>query len=64
VLPADAGLDELPAVVLDAGESRRFIQGKLLDQGSPAPIVRVYEGSAFLGIGEEKDQRLKARRVY
>jgi tRNA pseudouridine55 synthase len=64
VLPADSGLDELPAVVLDAGESRRFIQGKLLDQGSPAPIVRVYEGTTFLGIGEEKDQRLKARRVY
>ena len=64
VLPADAGLEHLPAVHLDAGEARRFIQGKLLDQGSPAPVVRIYEGSAFLGIGEEKDQRLKARRVY
>jgi tRNA U55 pseudouridine synthase TruB len=64
VLPADAGLDHLPAVTLDDGEARRFVQGKLLDQGAPAPIVRVYEGSTFLGIGEEKDQRLKARRVY
>jgi len=64
LLPPDAGLDHLPAVILDAGEARRFVQGKLLDQGSPAPIVRVYEGATFLGIGEEKDQRLKARRVY
>ena len=64
ILAADAGLDSLPAVTLDAGEARRFLQGKLLDQGSPAPIVRVYEGATFLGIGEEKDQRLKARRVY
>ncbi len=64
ILPPDAGLDYLPAVVLDAGEARRFVQGKLLDQGSPGPIVRVYEGATFLGIGEEKDQRLKARRVY
>ena len=62
--PPDAGLDHLPAVVLDAGDARRFAQGKLLDQGSPAPLVRVYEGATFLGIGEEKDQRLKARRVY
>ena len=64
VLPADAGLDHLPAVTLDAGDARRFVQGKLLDQGSPAPIVRIYEGPTFIGIGEEKDQRLKARRVY
>ena len=64
VLPADAGLDSMPAVILDAGDARRFTQGKLLDQGSPAPLVRVYEGAKFLGIGEEKDQRLKARRVY
>lgn len=64
ILPPDAGLDAMPAVVLDAGDARRFTQGKLLDQGSPAPIVRVYEGATFLGIGEEKDQRLKARRVY
>ena len=64
ILPPDAGLDALPAVTLDAGEAKRFVQGKLLDQGSPAPIVRVYEGATFLGIGEEKDQRLKARRVY
>jgi tRNA pseudouridine55 synthase len=64
ILPADAGLDHLPAVHLDAGEAHRFIQGKLLDQGSPAPWVRIYEGTTFLGIGEEKDQRLKARRVY
>ena len=64
ILPADAGLDHLPAVVLEAGEARHFAQGKLLDRGSPAPIVRVYEGATFLGIGEERDQRLKARRVY
>ena len=64
ILSPDAGLDHLPAVQLDAGEARRFTQGKLLDQGSPAPLVRIYEGSTFIGIGEEKDQRLKARRVY
>jgi tRNA pseudouridine55 synthase len=64
VLPPDAGLESMPAVVLDPGDARRFAQGKLLDQGSPAPLVRVYEGSTFIGIGEEKDARLKARRVY
>ena len=64
ILPSDAGLDMLPAVVLDDGEAKRYLQGKLLDRGSPAPLVRVYEGSTFLGIGEEKDQRLKAKRVY
>jgi tRNA pseudouridine55 synthase len=64
VLPPDAGLDHLPAVILEAGEARHFLQGKLLDRGSPAPLVRVYEGATYLGIGEEKDQRLKAKRVY
>jgi tRNA pseudouridine55 synthase len=39
ILPSDAGLEALPAVVLDAGEARHFTQGKLLDQGSPAPLV-------------------------
>ena len=63
LLPPDAGLAALPAVVLEPGEARRFIQGKLLDQGSPAPLVRVYEGTIFLGMGEELDGRLKARRV-
>jgi len=64
LLPPDAGLDSMPAVVLDPGDARRFTQGKLLDQGAPAPLVRVYEGATFIGIGEEKDARLKARRVY
>lgn len=63
LLAPDAGLGALPAVVLEPGEAGRFVQGKLLDQGSPAPLVRVYEGPRFLGIGEEMDGRLKARRV-
>jgi tRNA pseudouridine55 synthase len=55
VLPADAPLQQLPAVHLSAAESARVLQGQqLLRSNVPGPArVRLYDERArFIGIGE------------
>ena len=54
MLPADAFLEALPAVSLDAAQAARLVLGQAVECAAPGPgLVRVYgpEG-AFLGVAE------------
>ncbi|MBI4565701.1 MAG: tRNA pseudouridine(55) synthase TruB [Planctomycetes bacterium] len=63
LLPADSGLESMPRVDLAPEEARRFSSGQVLDRDVGPAFVRVYEGGRFLGIGEDRQGKLKARRV-
>ncbi len=63
LLPIDAGIADLPAMQLPADYAGRFLMGQKLDETPPAPVVRVYEGQKFLGIGIEKNGQLCPKKV-
>jgi tRNA pseudouridine55 synthase len=63
ILPLDAGIGHLPRIDLDADGARLFCTGRLIDLKLADPLVRAYHDGRFLGIGEPKDGRLKARLV-
>jgi tRNA pseudouridine55 synthase len=62
-LPMDAGLLSMPELRLSTGDARRFENGGVVELRPPGPLVRVYCGPRFLGIGESRDGKLKPRKV-
>ncbi|MDB5905627.1 MAG: tRNA pseudouridine synthase [Betaproteobacteria bacterium] len=66
VLPADALLEGLPVLALDAEQARRMAHGQVVvHRGAAGGLVRVYgPGSAFIGLAEASDDgALTARRL-
>jgi tRNA pseudouridine55 synthase len=66
VLPADAFLEGLPVLALDAEQALRMAHGQVVVQRGVADgLVRVYgPGSAFIGLAEASDDgALTARRL-
>ncbi len=64
LLAPDALLQSLPAVRLEAAESRRFVQGNAVKADARPGRCRVYAGNRLLGLGEVDDAgQLQPRRV-
>ena len=68
VLPADSGLQHLPAVLLDAVQARRLLQGQsvAVDTVASPGRVRLYgPQQRFLGMGEaDLSRRVHPRRLF
>jgi tRNA pseudouridine55 synthase len=68
LLPADAALQALPAVEIDAADGERFSGGQSVagEAGAETGLVRVYGGgTGFLGVGElSQAGQLAPRRVF
>jgi tRNA pseudouridine55 synthase len=62
LLPMDTAVMHLPEVRLSTEDAHRFEDGKTLVLES-APLVRVYCGPRFIGIGERTGPGLKPRKV-
>ena len=62
LLPMDVALMHLPEVRLTTDELHHFENGRIVDR-PVEPIVRVYCGPRFVGIGEKVDAGLKPRKV-
>ncbi|HXX94992.1 MAG TPA: tRNA pseudouridine(55) synthase TruB [Planctomycetota bacterium] len=62
LLPMDTAVMHLPEMRLSTEEAHRFEDGRMLGVES-APLVRVYCGPRFLGIGERTPEGLKPRKV-
>jgi len=62
VLPMDVALMHLPEVRLTTEELHDFENGRLV-QREVEPLVRVYCGPRFVGIGEKSGNALKPRKV-
>lgn len=63
MLPMDVGLQHLPEVRLSGGDIERFEHGRDIAVPAPGPLVRVYGGPVFLGIGEKRAQGIHPRKV-
>jgi tRNA pseudouridine55 synthase len=65
VLPLDAALAGLPAVVLDPGRERRFLNGQAVaDPAGADGLVRVYGAAQrFLGVGLCRGAAVKPERL-
>jgi tRNA pseudouridine55 synthase len=68
LLPADAAIPEIPALVLDAPEVKRVCQGQRIVRGVPAIAgrCRLYApDDRFVGIGEIDDRgEVKPRKIF
>ncbi|MBI3858435.1 MAG: tRNA pseudouridine(55) synthase TruB [Planctomycetes bacterium] len=62
LLPMDVGVMHLPEVRLSTGELHDFENGRTVAR-EVEPIVRVYCGPRFVGIGEKSGSLLKPRKV-
>jgi hypothetical protein len=62
LLPMDVALMHLPEVRLTTEELRLFETGRTVPM-EVAPLVRVYCGPRFVGIGEQAGNLLKPRKV-
>jgi tRNA pseudouridine55 synthase len=62
LLPLECALMHLGEVRLSTEDSRRFENGALVPVKS-APLVRVYCGPRFIGVGEQTERGLKPRKV-
>jgi tRNA pseudouridine55 synthase len=62
LLPMDVAVMHLPEVRLTTEELHHFEHGRLVDR-VVEPLVRVYCGPRFVGIGKQADGGLKARKV-
>lgn len=62
LLPVDVGLIHLPEVRLSTEELHHFENGRLVSR-EVEPIVRVYCGPRFVGIGEKTEGGMKPRKV-
>ena len=62
LLPMDVALMHLPEVRLTTEELHHFEHGRLVER-EVEPIVRVYCGPRFVGIGEKSGGALKPRKV-
>jgi len=62
LLPMDTAVMHLPEVRLSTEDAHRFEDGKTLALES-APLVRVYCGPRFMGVGERTEKGMKPRKV-
>jgi len=62
ILPMDTAVMHLPEVRLSTEDAHKFGDGKTVSLES-APLVRVYCGPRFIGIGERMEKGLKPRKV-
>jgi len=62
LLPMDVALMHLPEVRLSTEELHRFETGRIVER-PVEPLVRVYCGPRFVGIGEGVEKGLKPRKV-
>jgi tRNA pseudouridine55 synthase len=63
LLPPDAGLMGMQEMRLTTQDARLFENGVVVALSPPGPLVRVYCGPRFVGIGEAWDGKLKPRKV-
>jgi len=63
LMPMDAGLMGMAEMRLTTQDARLFENGRMVDLRPPGPLVRVYCGPRFVGIGETSDGKLKPRKV-
>jgi tRNA pseudouridine55 synthase len=67
VRPPDRAVEHLPEVRLDPAAVRRLVHGQRLAPGdvgpAPAGLCRLYADGTFLGIGEVRDDGLRAVRL-
>ena len=63
LLPMDAGLMGMPEMRLTTQDARLFENGRIVELRPPGPLVRVYCGPRFVGIGETSDGKLRPRKV-
>jgi tRNA pseudouridine55 synthase len=63
LMPMDTALMSLPEVRLTTQDAREFENGRTVALRPPGPLVRVYCGPRFAGIGEESGGKLKPRKV-
>jgi len=62
LLPIDVGVMHLPEVRLTTEELHEFENGRVIPRAVD-PIVRVYCGPRFVGIGEQSGSGMKPRKV-
>ena len=62
LLPMDVALMHLPEVRLTTEELHHFENGRMVER-EVEPIVRVYCGPRFVGIGEKSGSGMKPRKV-
>ena len=62
LLPMDTAVMHLPELRLSTEEAHRFEDGKTQVMET-APLIRVYCGPRFIGIGERTEQGMKPRKV-
>jgi tRNA pseudouridine55 synthase len=62
LLPMDTAVMHLPEVRLSTEESHAFENGRRVERET-APLVRVYCGPRFIGIGEREGKVMKPRKV-
>ena len=63
LLPMDTALMALPELRLSTQDARDFENGRIVGIRPPGPLVRVYCGPRFSGIGEDAGGKLKPRKV-
>ncbi|MEW6120958.1 MAG: tRNA pseudouridine(55) synthase TruB [Pseudomonadota bacterium] len=64
LLPPDCLVAHLPALQLEAADATALRQGRTVKQPLPAAgLVRIYQGTRFLGLADAEDGRLKSRRL-
>src|SRR6185503_4738122 len=63
LLPMEVGLMGWPELRLQTVDARRFENGRVVEVRPPGPLVRVYCGPRFLGVGESREGTLRPRKV-
>jgi tRNA pseudouridine55 synthase len=63
LLPLDTSVIHFPEARLTTEEAHRFENGGIVERPVSAPLVRVYCGPRFIGIGEQAEQGIKPRKV-
>lgn len=63
LMPLDLGLGDIPVLNLDDKDTKLYKNGGFITVAALDSMVRVYNGSDFVGIGVVKDKQLRPRRT-
>ena len=63
LMPLDLGLGDIPVLNLDDKDTQLYKNGGFITVAALDSMVRVYNGSDFVGIGVVKDKQLRPRRT-
>jgi len=63
LLAPDVMLLDLPEIRLAPSDADAFGQGRPFPRAHPPGLLRVYEDSRFLGVGESDGRTVRPRRV-